>query len=276
MNPSVSSTGAYVLGHSDPEVQRLENQARFIGDLTEEILRRAGLASGMRVLDLGCGTGDVSFLAASLVGPDGSVSGIDQAPGVIDKARERAQQAGLGNVRFDVASVADFELTEPFDAIIGRLILLHLPDPAATLRRLADRAGAGTLFVFHEMDMSTARSVPESPLCAQGMHWIRETFTRAGVETDMGSKLFSTFRRAGLPGPQMLLSARFEGGPDSFAYQYLAEVLRTLLPLAERFGVASADAIGIDTLAARLRDEIVALDGVIQPPAFIGAWARVP
>jgi hypothetical protein len=73
----------------------------------------------------------------------------------------------------------------------------------------------------------------------------------------------------------MLLSARFEGGPDSFAYQYLTEVLRTLLPLAERFGIASADAVGIDTFAERLRDEIVALDGVIQPPAFIGAWARV-
>jgi hypothetical protein len=73
----------------------------------------------------------------------------------------------------------------------------------------------------------------------------------------------------------MLLSARVEGGPDSFAYEYLAEVMRTLLPLAERFGIASADAVGIDTLAARLRDEIVALDGVMQPPAFIGAWTRV-
>ncbi|BCQ29538.1 methyltransferase domain-containing protein (plasmid) [Caballeronia sp. NK8] len=275
MNSSLSSTGAYVLGHADLEVQRLENQARFIGDLTEEILRRAGLAPGMRVLDLGCGTGDVSLLAASLVGPDGSVLGIDQAPGVIDKARERAERAGIGNVRFEVASMADFDLVLPVDAVIGRLILLHLPDPAATLRRLAAQAGAGTLFVFHEMDMSTARSMPESPLCAQGMRWIMETFARAGVETDMGSKLYSTFRRAGLPGPQMLLSARIEGGPDSFAYQYLAEVLRTLLPLADRFGVARADEVGIDTLAARLRDEIVALDGVIQPPAFIGAWVRV-
>ncbi|SPB16794.1 SAM-dependent methyltransferase [Caballeronia novacaledonica] len=275
MNSSRSSAGAYVLGHSDPEVQRLENQARFIGDLTEEILRRAGLASGMRVLDLGCGAGDVSFLAASFVGPNGSVLGIDQAPGVIDKARERTRHAGLANVRFEVASVADFEAAEPVDAIVGRLILLHLPDPVATLRRLAERAGAGTLFVFHEMDMSTARSVPESPLCTQGLHWIRETFRRAGVETDMGSKLYSTFRSAGLPGPKMLLSARFEGGPDSFAYQYMAEVLRTLLPLAERFGVASADEIGIDTLASRLRDEIVALDGIMQPPAFVGAWTRV-
>ncbi|MFM0324411.1 class I SAM-dependent methyltransferase [Caballeronia glebae] len=274
MNSSLSGSG-YVLGHSDPEVQRLENQARFVADLTDDILRRAGLAPGMRVLDLGCGTGDVSFLAASLVGPGGSVLGIDQASGVIEKARERAHRAGLGHVRFQVASVADFDLGEPVDAIIGRLILLHLPDPVATLRRLAEQAGTGTLFVFHEMDMSTARSLPESPLCAQGLHWIKETFRRAGVETDMGSKLYSTFRRAGLPGPRMLLSARFEGGPDSFAYQYLTEVLRTLLPLAERFGIANADAVGIDTFAERLRDEVVALDGVMQPPAFIGAWTRV-
>ncbi|BAN26241.1 class I SAM-dependent methyltransferase [Caballeronia insecticola] len=264
----------YVLGHSDPEVQRLENQARFIGDLTDDILRRAGLAPGMRVLDLGCGTGDVSFLAASLVGAGGSVLGIDQAPGAIEKARGRATLAHLDQVRFEVGSVADYQIVEPVDAVVGRLILLHLPDPAATLQRLAAQTKPGTLFVFHEMDMSTARSMPEAPLCAQGMRWIYQTFRRAGVETDMGSKLYTTFRRAGLPDPQMLLSARFEAGPDSFAYQYLTEVLRTLLPLAERSGIASAAEVGIDTFADRLRNEVLALDGVLQPPAFIGAWAR--
>jgi len=96
-----------------------------------------------------------------------------------------------------------------------------------------------------------------------------------GVVGQLDGPIDSVFSCAGLPGPQMLLSARVEGGPDSFAYEYLAEVMRTLLPLAERFGIASADAVGIDTLAARLRDEIVALDGVMQPPAFIGAWTRV-
>ncbi|SAL04011.1 hypothetical protein AWB83_06935 [Caballeronia ptereochthonis] len=152
----------------------------------------------------------------------------------MDKARERAKRARLDQVRFEVGGVADFDIVESVDAIVGRLILLHLP---------------------------------ESQLCAQGMRWIFETFRRAGVETDMGSKLFSTFRRAGLPEPQMLLSGRFEGGPDSFAYRYLTDVLKTLLPLAERFG--------IDTFAERLRDDVVALDGVLQPPAFVGAWARV-
>jgi ubiquinone/menaquinone biosynthesis C-methylase UbiE len=264
-----------VLGHSDSELRRLENQARFIGDLTEEVLRRAGLASGMRVLDVGCGTGDVSFLAASLVGQGGHVLGIDQAPVAIEKARERAQHAGLDNVRFEVTDVADFEIVEQVDAIIGRLILLYLRDPVGILRRLAEQASPGTLLVFHEMDMSTARSVPESPLCSQGFRWIIETFRRAGVEIDMGSKLHSTFRDAGLPDPQMMLAARFESGPDSFAYQYLAEVLSTLLPAAERFGITSAEAVGIETFAARLRDEVVALGGVVQPPAFIGAWCRV-
>ncbi|MDR5879883.1 class I SAM-dependent methyltransferase [Caballeronia sp. LZ032] len=276
MNSTPSSSTAYVLGHSDPEMERLDHQARFISDLTEDVLRRAGLAPGMRVLDLGCGAGDVSFLAAALVGTNGSVLGIDRSPEIIDKARRRAEHAHLNHVRFEAGSVTDVDIVGEVDAVIGRLILLHLPDPAATLRRLAAQAGSGTLFVFHEMDMSTARSLPEAPLCAQGTRWIIETFRRAGVDTEMGAKLFKTFRQAGLPDPQMLLSARFEGGPDAFTYRYLAEVLRTLLPLAERFGIVDAKAVDIDTFAERLRDQVVALEGVVQPPAFIGAWARLP
>ena len=60
------ATTTYILGHDADELDRLIAQARFFGDLTEEVLRRAGVGPGMRVLDLGCGTGDVSFLAARL------------------------------------------------------------------------------------------------------------------------------------------------------------------------------------------------------------------
>jgi SAM-dependent methyltransferase len=58
----------YILGHDRDELDRLIAQARFFGDLTEEVLRRAGMEPGMRVLDVGCGTGDVLFLAARLSG----------------------------------------------------------------------------------------------------------------------------------------------------------------------------------------------------------------
>lgn len=266
----------YALGHSDAELQRLIDQSRYLGDLTGEVLRRAGLAPGMRVLDLGCGMGDVSFLAASLVGPTGQVLGIDKAPPVIDRARERAAQAGIDNVRFEVGDAAAYRVGATVDAIIGRFVLLYLADPVETLRRLIGQCAPGTLFVFHEMDMSTARAVPPTPLASRGLRWIIDTFRRAGTETDMGSKLYGVFRRAGLPGPRMLQGARIEGGPDAYAYEYLAHVLRTLLPMAEKFGVTDAVEVQIDSFAARLRDEVVARDGVLQPPALVGAWARVP
>jgi ubiquinone/menaquinone biosynthesis C-methylase UbiE len=67
------------LGHSESELQRLLNQSHFYGELTEEVLKRAGIAKGMHILDVGCGAGDVSFLAASIVGPAGSVLGVDSS-----------------------------------------------------------------------------------------------------------------------------------------------------------------------------------------------------
>ncbi len=84
----------YILGHSADELDRLIDQARFFGDLTEHVLRSAGLAHGMRVLDVGCGAGDVSLLAAQLVGPRGSVLGVDRSAAPLASARARAR--GLG------------------------------------------------------------------------------------------------------------------------------------------------------------------------------------
>jgi cyclopropane fatty-acyl-phospholipid synthase-like methyltransferase len=55
-------------------------QAEIVRPITERLLRQAGLKPGMRVLDLGCGIGDVSLLAAGVVGPSGLVVGVDQSP----------------------------------------------------------------------------------------------------------------------------------------------------------------------------------------------------
>jgi SAM-dependent methyltransferase len=72
------STGKdYVLGSEPAEIARLDAQAASIAEPTRILLRTAGLGPGQRVLDLGCGLGHVSFLVAELVGPDGSVTGLD-------------------------------------------------------------------------------------------------------------------------------------------------------------------------------------------------------
>lgn len=91
----------------------------------------------------------------------------------------------------------------------------------------------------------------------------------------MGSKLFATFHAAGLPVGPMIVGGRIEGGPRSPIYDYLANTLRSLLPMVERVGVATAAEIEIDTLAERLRTEVLENQACIMPPPLIGAWTRL-
>jgi 2-polyprenyl-3-methyl-5-hydroxy-6-metoxy-1,4-benzoquinol methylase len=98
----------YVLGHSQREIRRLMTQAAILRPVTERLLRNVKIAPGMRVLDLGCGAGDVSMLVAESVGPTGLVVGIDRNQEVLALAGERARAAGLRQVSFEQASVEEF------------------------------------------------------------------------------------------------------------------------------------------------------------------------
>ena len=110
-----SDSEAYVLGHSEVELKRLAFQAELVEPITRRLLVEAGVTSGMRVLDVGTGRGDVAFLVADLVGASGAVVGVDRAGEAIAVARGRAERAALANVSFvqgdptDVPSAAPFE-----------------------------------------------------------------------------------------------------------------------------------------------------------------------
>src|SRR5262249_15196575 len=181
---------------------------------------------------------------------------------------------GLDNVAFRVADVADPLEPDAFDALVGRLVLMYAPEPAAWLRQLARAVKPGGIVAFQEFDMEGATSAPPCPLYDATIRRLREAFGRGGAEMRMGLRLGRVFEDAGLPAPRMLLGARVERGPDSPAYQQVADVTRTLLPLMERTGVATAGEVGIDTLASRLRDETVAVDATLVSPLLVGAWAR--
>lgn len=265
---------AYVLGSSSDELTRLIDQARFVGDLTAQVLQLAGLSEGMQVLDVGCGAGDVSFLAASMVGTSGMVTGVDKSPEAVELATRRAAAAGLTNVQFVTRDLLDFVLDEPVDAIVGRLVLMYFADPAVILRRLTRFLKPGGVVVFHEMDMSGAKSEPVCPLFESTVQRIRDTFVRVGADTRAGLRLGRVFEESGLPSPQLLLGARVERGADSPIYDQVAQITRTLAPLMERTGVATAEELDIATLSARLRDEAVAREATLVSPSFIGAWTR--
>ena len=265
----------YVLGHSAAELQRLIDQAAFFGDMTADLFRRAGLKPGMRVLDVGCGVGDVAFLASSLVGSTGLVLGIDRAAEAVAFARERAGFAGAGNIKFEVADAATYQPPISFDAVVGRLVLAYQPDPAAVLRHLASLLRDGGVIAFQETDLSTASTKPEVPLFTRMVGYVIETYRRANLEGEMGSRLHSAFRQAGLPAPQMIAAARVESGEKSLAYAAVAKVVESAAPMMERLGVATVAELRLDTLEQRLRDDVVQADAVVFMPMFVGAWARV-
>jgi SAM-dependent methyltransferase len=266
-------TTIYPFADRVAEDERLVAQGALFDPLTRRLLERAGLAPGMRVLDLGSGAGNVSRLAAEVVGPRGAVVGIEKDPAAVELARRRTDAA---NVEFrvgDAQTLADVE--DGFDAVVGRLFLMYLPDPVGALRRAATRVRPGGLICFHEADLDYQPASPYTPLWCQAHTWFIEALEKAGIERRMGPALFSAFRAAGLPGPRLLVETFAQGGPGAPAWGW-ANVIAAAVPLMERMGVAMYDEVDPATLADRLLAETLAGDGCVIGPPMTGAWISVP
>jgi hypothetical protein len=115
--------------------------------------------------------------------------------------------------------------------------------------------------------------VPASELFNRVRSWILSAMSASGTELNMGSGMLRTY--AGLPRPTMIAVSRVESGPNSYAYAHLAGIVRSLLPVLERAGIATIEEVAIDTLADRLRQEAIANECVTFAPRLVGAWSRL-
>ena len=254
------------------EVARLEIQGAALAPATRMIFAEAGIRPGMRVLDLGCGAGDVTFVAADLVGPGGFVVGVDRSPQALARARLRAGQRGLAQVQFVEGDLDDPAPGGPFDAIVERLVLWTVPDAATLLRRQATVLRPGGLVVPIEEDLSTIRSLPETAFGTQVKSWLVEAFAKAGMSM-VGSRLWAIIQEAGLR-PVGMIGVQPHFGPgDEAGIAFLVETMRIAEPLIVGTGVATAEEIGMDTFEQRLRDENQRTQAVGAYPMLLSAWA---
>ena len=217
-----SADTGYQLGSDASELERLDLQGRVLAPATRTILETAGLARGMRVLDLGAGAGDVSFVATELVGSNGEVVGIDQSPDSLAKATARADQRGLSNVRFVVGDIHDPAPDGPYDAIIGRLVLMYVSDPAAVLRRQASLLRSGGVVVPIEFDLHSARSLPSTPLVTQALSWLVEAFAAAHIDPALGPRLWAVADYASAPANRSWRAAHVRLSPFANDPHHLA------------------------------------------------------
>lgn len=96
------------------------------------------LRAGERVVDVGCGAGIDSLIAAKKVGPDGRVIGVDMTPSMLEKARRAAVETGLANVEFKEGYGEALPVEDGWaDVVISNGVLNLMPDKSAALQEMS-------------------------------------------------------------------------------------------------------------------------------------------
>jgi protein-L-isoaspartate O-methyltransferase len=262
----------YVLGHDPAELARLDRQAAAIDRPTRILLQAAGIESGWRVLDLGTGLGHVARIVGEIVGPTGAVLGIDRSGAALAIARQRIQDAGVRHVSFEEGDVATWQAREPFDAIVGRLLLFHVGDPVAVVRRHTTNLRAGGRFVAIDFDIGGARTEPHVQLAGEALGWVMRAFTAAGASPRIGARLGMILREAGLKQVATIGIQGYLPPQDPTAAALLGGVVRSLAPAIVEHGIATAERLQIDTLEERIAVELQRANAVLLPPTVAGAW----
>ena len=272
-----SRDAEYTMGRSQEETDRLIEQSQLYEDVTRRFFLRSGIATGMKVLDVGSGAGDVALTLAEFVGPDGTVVGVDLNPDILKTAQARADAAGFSNIEFIAGDTRTLELPNDFDAVVGRLVLMYMADPVEALKHLATHLSPGGIAAFQEAYFApyTVAEHPDTPLANELIKWGCTVFERSGAHLDMGMELYQAFVDAGLPEPTLHFEAPMGGPVNWSGYEYLANSFRSLVPLLEAYGITTAEKLDVDTLAERIQAEVAAAKRPIMLPPHITAYATL-
>lgn len=229
----------------------------------------------MRVLDVGCGAGEVTRMMAQLVGSQGTVIGIDSNESMLAKARSASDSSDHNNIAYVQTSLDDLELDpESFDAVVGRRILMYLQNATDVIVRLDTLLRPGGVMAFQEHDRTmTPGRVGSWPLHDQVHRWIWETAQRNGAKPNFGFSLPSLLSRIGLVVQSVELSPIASGYEDGLHHP-LHVILGLLLPQAIAYGIAAEPEVVLDTLEDRLRSERIQNQSLYVSDMAISVVAR--
>ncbi len=198
-----SRTG-YVLATGDAAANRLRLLHDIFGPGTCELLRRAGLTRGMRVAEIGCGTGLVTSWIASEVGPSGAVFASDVSHEQLNVAARNAAEAGLKNVSFQPASAYKTNLPRgAFDLVYSRFLMCHLTEPAKALAEMRALLKPGGTLVCKDHDDCGIFSQPPTRAYKRLVEISEAVNLSRGLDSYIGLKLPELFGQVGFGRPEV-------------------------------------------------------------------------
>ncbi|OAH12057.1 class I SAM-dependent methyltransferase [Streptomyces jeddahensis] len=187
-------TAVYTHGHHESVLRShtwrtAENSAAYL---------LGSLKPHMRILDIGCGPGTITADLAALV-PDGHVTGVDHAPGILDQARATAAGRGLDNVDFAVADVHALDYPDDsFCVVHAHQVLQHVGDPVQALREMRRVCRPGGFIAVRDSDYSAMAWHPWPAGLDDWLDLYLRVARANGGEPDAGRRLKSWALRAGL------------------------------------------------------------------------------
>ncbi|RYX82569.1 class I SAM-dependent methyltransferase [bacterium] len=241
--------------------------------LTRRLLIDGGITTGMRVLDVGCGYGDVTRMVAELVGDAGQVIGVDHDERALETARMRAAEQGFSNVAFAPGDmVPSMPIDGLFDAVVGRRVLMYQGNPIDAIDRLLQVLRPGGRIVFQEHD-STLGPNSSLPLHQQVHGWIWETVAKEGGNINLGFNLHSVLTQGGAKVEQVRAEAIVQTPTQSHP---IAFIVRAMMPRLIEHGVATDAEIEIETLELRLNEERQKANATFIWDMAFGVWGSKP
>ncbi|MEU6658167.1 methyltransferase domain-containing protein [Streptomyces sp. NPDC046821] len=151
----------------------------------------------MKILDIGCGPGTITADLAALV-PEGHVTGVDQAAGVLDQARATATERGLANVDFTTGDIHALDFPDDtFCVVHAHQVLQHVGDPVAALREMRRVTKPDGFIAVRDSDYASMSWYPLSPGMDDWLDLYRRVARANGGEPDAGRRLKSWALEAG-------------------------------------------------------------------------------
>jgi ubiquinone/menaquinone biosynthesis C-methylase UbiE len=187
----------YVIHGGAAGSKRMETVARAYWPTTLPLLQRALIREGLRCLDLGCGAGEVTFEIGRLVGPSGSIVGMDMDSVKLEIARKRAAQQGAANIQFRQGNVFEWSDDSVYDLIYVRFLLTHLPGSETVVPKLLRALRPGGSLAVEDINFQGYVSHPANAAHDRYVDLYREVVRRRGGDADIGPKLLAMFAAAG-------------------------------------------------------------------------------
>ncbi len=263
---------SYVIRGGEEGKARLSVISEALASSTARLLDAAGLREGMRCLDLGCGGGDVTLAIARVVGPGGSVVGVDMDAVKIDLARQDASDQHVEHVEFRSGDATTLDAQSEYDLVYARLLLTHLVDPEAALRRRIAALQPGGVVVVEDLDHSAVFAYPNCPALDRFVALYNETSQGRGGDPEIGPKLMGMLRRAGLVGIQLRATQPvFSDGPAKRIHRITLDNVKDAILLA---GLAKAEEL--DSLAGELDTFAADTDTIMVFPRIFQVCGRRP